>query len=378
MSVETNGDLALVLNLSRHSSFLPEDLSMPFSTSSDSPKGTGPYHIVKQTESEVVLERFEPYYLGTPIIPRIVVRPIETLRNAWPLLMKGDLDMVTDLPPDTVDLVRNDEIQVRSFSRPYQYLVAFNSKHPKFSNPVVRRALNMAIDRDAIVKDVLHGYGQASIGPIWPRHWAYDTSVEAFAFDAPEAIRLLKSARLDVRASADPAVPPARLRFTCIIPADFSMYERVGLEVQRQLLKVGVDMQFDVLPFDEYEARMRKGVFEAAFVDMVSGPSLRRPYLFWGSAQQGRGLNFYGYENPQVEELFQVLRASTTDQSVRTITHRLQTAFMKDPPAIFLAWNQRSRAIRTEFGVPEDRDSDPLLTLWRWGADNRSETLASR
>ena len=377
-AVEPDGEFGLALTVSRHTSYLPEDLSIPFGTQSDPPVGTGPYHVVQQGESEIVLDRFDGYYLGRPTIPQVKVRPVETLRSAWTGFLRGDLDMVADLPPDTVELVRNDDIQVLSFSRPYQYLVAFNSKHPKFSNPTVRRALNLAVDRESIVNNVLHGNGTPATTPIWPKHWAYDPTVE-LSFDRHEAARLLDWARLPVRPSTDPSRPPSRLRFTCILPTGFSIYERVALELQHQLFEIGIDVQFEVLPVDVYNRRTRTGDFEATFVDMISAPSLGRPYLFWRSAREGRGYNVFGYENPEAEELFQALRASTTDLSVRSATHRLQRVFMQDPPAIFLAWNERSRAVRREFGVPvSDAKTDPLLSLWRWGADKQTEPPIAR
>jgi ABC-type oligopeptide transport system substrate-binding subunit len=156
------------------------------------------------------------------------------------------------------------------------------------------------------------------------------------------------------------------------------VYERLAQDVQRQLFEVGVDLQFRVVPFAEYNTRLRKGDFEAALVDLISAPSPGRPYLFWRSARQGKGFNTFGYENAEADRLFQGLRAATTELEVRNITHDLQRVFIDDPPAIFLAWNQRSRAVRREFGVPAEPDADPLLSLWRWGADKKADTLALR
>jgi hypothetical protein len=50
---------------------------------------------------------------------------------------------------------------------------------------------------------------------------------------------------------------------------------------------------------------------------------------------------------------------------------------LEDPPALFLAWSQRIRAVRRDFNVPE-AGGDPLLTLWRWTADyNRRNARVS-
>jgi peptide/nickel transport system substrate-binding protein len=334
---------------------------------------------VSSKESAFELERFEQYYLGRPTISKVEVNQVDTLRTAWASFLRRDLGMVTDVPPDIVKFVRNDDTQVISFDRPYQYLIAFNSARAKFSKPAVRRALNLAIDREAIVKAVLNDSGLPATGPIWPKHWAYDPAVEPFRLDLREATQLLDTAGLALQASTRPDRPPARLRFTCILPADFSIYERVSMEVQRQLYEIGVDVKFEVLPVKTYSARVRTGDFDAAFVDLISAPSLSRPYTFWRSARVSRGYNVFGYENPQAEALFQTIRSSRSEIAVRNATHRLQRVFLEDPPAIFLAWNQRSRAIRQEFGATADAEkADPLLSLWRWGADNQTEVLAVR
>jgi peptide/nickel transport system substrate-binding protein len=380
-AIEPDGEHVVVLTLSRHSYFLPEDLSIPFgiaATPTSLPIGTGPYKVVKKSGSTFELERFDRYYLGRPSIAKVVVTQSKTLRTAWAEFLRGELGMVTDVPPDVVKFVRNDNTQVIPFSRPYQYMIAFNSARPKFAKPAVRRALNLAIDRDAIVNGVLKGSGKPATGPIWPEHWAYDPAVEPFAIDRVEATRLLESVGLTVRASTRPDRPPARLRFTCILPVDFSIYERVSMELQRQLYEIGVDIEFEVLPFNTYSARLRTGDFEAAFVDLISAPSLGRPYTFWRSAGAGRGYNVFGYENPHAEALFQTLRSSTSEIAVRNATHRLQHVFLDDPPAIFLAWNKRSRAVSGEFEASADAEADPLLSLWRWGADKHPGIMAAR
>ena len=68
--------------------------------------------------AEVVLERFDDYYLGAPQIRRVVIRPFDTLRTAWASLLRGEVDMVTDVPPEAVEFVRNDDVEVISFRAP--------------------------------------------------------------------------------------------------------------------------------------------------------------------------------------------------------------------------------------------------------------------
>jgi peptide/nickel transport system substrate-binding protein len=343
--------------------------------------GTGPYQVISRDDVSLVLKRFSRYYGGVPGIERVTVRTVPTLRMAWASLLRGEVDMVTDLPPDSVELVRNEKIRIVSFARNYVYLIAFNGRLAKFADPRIRRALNIAIDRDSIVQKILKGSGLPATGPLWPRHWAYDPSAGSFSFDPSRAEMLLEAAKLQIHQSTDSSLAPARLRIECLVPAQFSILEQIALEVQRQLSEVGVDIRFDVEPVDVYENRLRTGSFETALVDMTGGPSLSRASIMWRSPKRGDAFKFFNYENAVTEALFESLRTAPNDAVTRIEVRKLQQAFLDNPPAIFLAWNERARAIRTDFRVDVEPGADPISTLWRWRTDKpvgASSPMASR
>ena len=364
-NVRAEGDRQVVFDLSQPSALLPDDLELPLAFGSPQ-VGTGPYRITKSGESEVVLERFDRYYLGVPQIPQVVIRSFDTVRTAWTSLLRGDVDMVTNVPPDAVEFISNDDVRVVSFERRYQYLVAFNSRKPPLNSQTVRRALNMAIDRDSLIHKVFQGRALPSTGPLWPKNWAYNSSIAAYRFDPGLAASLLQSAGL--KADTRSAKPDTRFRFTCLIPENFNVNERVALEVQKQLYDVGVDMQFEVVSSKDFDTRVRQGRFEAVLIAMISGPSVGRSYFFWRSPRRAQGLNVFGYQNEEAERLFDVLRTSSNNVAVQSAFARLQQVLLDDPPALFLAWDQRSRAIRREFQVEQDTGGsvDPIYTIWRW------------
>jgi len=365
LSIKPRGDRQVVFELSQPSSALPEDLELPLSHGSPA-VGTGPFRIVTNDDNGAILDRFADYYLGSPNIARVVIRPFDTVRTAWTSLLRGDVDMVSDVPPDAVEFIRNDDVRVVSYGRRYQYVVAFNSRKPPFDSPLVRRALNTAIDRDALIQNVLHGHGLASTGPLWPKHWAYNGAIASYRFDPGLAASLLNSAGFTADKRTDG--PRTRFRFTCLIPENFNVIERVALEVQKQLYNVGIDMQFEVVPIKDFDARVRQGQFEAILIDMISGPTVGRSYMFWRSARHIQALNVFGYENADAERLFDVLQASTNEVAIQSAFTRFQEVLLEDPPALFLAWNERSRAVRRDFEIVQDpRDpADPAYTIWRW------------
>ena len=377
-SVTARSETELLLSLARHSWWLPEDLAIPLKIGKNPTSGTGPYRIVQSGDSDIVLERFDSYHQGKPGIRTITVRSESTLRTAWASLLRGDVGMVADMPPDTVELIRNESVHIISFPRGYQYMVALNGRSTKLADPRVRQALNMAIDRATIVASVLKGAGAPATGPIWYRHWAYDPSAGVIAFAPDRARALLDQAGLPMKSSPDPTLPPSRLRLTCLVPEGFIVYEHLALEVQRQLSDIGIDLRFDVQPTRTYGQRMGKGDFETAIVDLASGAGLSRGSIFWRSPKRQDVYTSFAYENPETEALFESLRAATSDTEVRSITRALQEAFKRNPGAIYLAWNERARAVPGDFQIAVERDTDPLPKLWQWGTDNAVQQVTTR
>jgi hypothetical protein len=93
---------------------------------------------------------------------------------------------------------------------------------------------------------------------------------------------------------------------------------------------------------------------------------LTRPYIFWSSPKRFQGINAFGYENAEAERGFEQLRTSTNEASIRSAVSRLQRVFLNDPPALFIAWNERTRAFRRDFRAVLPKDRDPLYTIWQW------------
>ena len=373
-AVRPEGDLDLVLELAEPSSFLPENLEIPLEMGPQN--GTGPFRIEKAGDTGIELRSFAQYYLGAPYIERISLRPYRTLRTAWTSLLRGEIDMVTNVPPEAVEFVSNDQVQVVTIPRFFQFMIVFNSSKPPFRSASVRKALNLAINREALIKTVLDGRGTPSTGPLWPKHWAYDPSVQPYSFDPSLAESRLDETGFPMpKAGATSGVQRARFHFTCLVPANFAIWQRAALEVQRQLYNVGVDMQFKVVAIEEFDTALRERNFEAALIDMISGPTIGRAHIFWRSAKTFKGLNLFGYENPETERLFNALGASTNDAAVRSIVSKLQQVLLDDPPALFLAWDQASRAIRRDFEIVDEASADPLDTVWRWTPAGRQRAL---
>jgi len=313
--------------------------------------GTGPYR-VEGDGSQLVAN--ENYFLGPPRLERIVLSRYPTIRAAWADMLRGQIDMLFDVSLDAVEsLTGATNVRLLTFTKAYQYVLGFNRNSSVFKDPQIRRALNIAIDRGALVKNALLGYGVPSGDPVWPRYWALGDGARRPSFDPTAAANIIKR-------QAHP------VRFVCLTPAEF---ERVGLELRRQLAAIGVDMELREVTQDELLEALRKHDFDAVLSEFLSGPSFARIYSVW----HAKGGFDFGLGNATFDAALDDARHAANDNEYRTSIAALERAAVDDPPGIFLAWSQGIRAISAKFDVPIERDRDPLGALRDWRRANDAE-----
>jgi ABC-type oligopeptide transport system substrate-binding subunit len=98
--------------------------------------------------------------------------------------------------------------------------------------------------------------------------------------------------------------------------------------------------------------------------DAISAPSLFRPFLWWHSKSTS---NSAGFASPAVDNALDRIRHAGSDDEYRAGVAAFQRATIEDPPAIFLAWSERARAVSKRFVVTETtagRDILSQLRLW--------------
>ena len=160
------------------------------------PVGTGPLRFVSWTKDDrLVLEANPTYWGGKPDFDRLVVRPIPELAARVAAVLKGEVDVVTQVPPDQLDRI-NANASTRAVGALYAglYVLAVNSKNPPLDNPLVKQALALAIDRDAIVKELWRGRGIVPSGPIAKGDNHFDAGLPPLPYNPKEARERLKKA----------------------------------------------------------------------------------------------------------------------------------------------------------------------------------------
>ena len=160
------------------------------------PVGTGPVRFVSWTKDDkVVLDANADYWGGKIDVDRVIVRAIPDLAPRIAALLKGEVDLITQLPPDHGERVAgNPTTRVLGALYAGLYVLAVNSKHPPLDNPLVKQALALGIDRDLIVKELWRGRGIVPSGPIAKGDNHFDATAPALAYNPAQARDRLKKA----------------------------------------------------------------------------------------------------------------------------------------------------------------------------------------
>ena len=182
------------------------------------------------------------------------------------------------------------------FSRPYYIPLVFNMRHPILRNVEVRRAINEAFDRDALVRDGLRGQGAPADGPVWPQHWAYLPPPQqplkfepAFGAHAPRRRRLTCSSPARNAACRSVSASSASCSATTRALSDWRSL------AQKQLADIGIDMQLEPLTLDTLAPRINCGEFRCLHprnVRRAAQPRLRFLALLVKGSMINTGLPF--------------------------------------------------------------------------------------
>jgi peptide/nickel transport system substrate-binding protein len=155
---------------------------------------TGPFRLgAWRPGQEVLLERNERFYdAERPRLDRVRFRVVPDQPAQVEQLIAGSLDFLPAVPPQSAArLAATPEVELLVFpGRQYDY-VCWNTLRPPFDNPGVRRALTLAIDRQALVDTLWKGYARVAAGPILTGVWARKRDLAPWPYDPGEARRLL-------------------------------------------------------------------------------------------------------------------------------------------------------------------------------------------
>jgi len=287
------------------------------------PVGTGPLRFVSWTKDDrVVLEANGDYWGGKPDFDRLILRGVPEMAPRVAALLKGEVDIVTQLPPDQGERVKaNASTTVAGALYGGLYVLAVNSKRPPLDNPLVKQALSLAIDREVIIKELWRGRGIVPSGMIAKGDNHFDASLPPLAYNPKEAKERLKKAgynneEIFIETTAG------------YLAGDKPMAEAV----QAMWKDVGVNAKVEVFEYSVRSQKMRDKSFKGMYWSDPTS-TLRDPDgMVWRLIGPGGPQDYW--RHPEFDELGAAARFSVDEKFRGDAYKKMTKVFLEHFPWI--------------------------------------------
>lgn len=337
---------------------------------------SGPFRLAEWRPGEtVVLERNERYFEpGLPKLDRVVFRVAPDAATHIEQLLAGAVDFVCGITPaEAARVAGHSGLSVLAFdNRQYDY-ICWNGLRPPFDDLEVRRALTLAIDRQAMVDALLRGYARVATSPIPSNFWAHDRSLEPWPYD-PSAARALLAARGFRDTDGDGVVERDGRPFAFELSTNSSNRIRTAavVMIQEQLRKVGVSVTPRTLEIHALTEANVDHQFDATLSAWAIDTTLdMRPYFH--STESAGGYNFGSYRNPEVDALLDAARRASTPDAALPDLLRIQQILHAEQPYTFLWEPQRLCALRDDLRDVRPNSVSTYFNLPEWWRQAKTE-----
>ncbi len=373
-NVEAIGDDKVRINFQEPNASSPFYLSYvliaPFREGVSTPPeiGTGPFKLEKRKENVVFFQKNKHYFDKKPQIDEFQVIAYENFSQLWGALIKGETDFsYCLLPKDFNQLKDNPNFSTYKYLSSMCYMIAFSFEKDIFKNRELRKALNLAVDKEAIIKDCLDGMGVACDSPIYPDSWAYQDNVKGFGYDPAKALKMLNKCGWEDR-DQDGVLEKddKKLTFTILVDKGDTRKKIVVQRLTLYLAEIGVQVNAEFVDREELIKRyLVPRNFEAVFMQFrTQDPDFN--YNFWHSSQIKNGFNCLSYKNEMVDLALGEGRKTFDLEKRKNAYARFQEAFMEDPPGILLFYPYEFLVANKKIKGIQPSSIDVLRTINHW------------
>jgi peptide/nickel transport system substrate-binding protein len=309
--------------------------------------GSGRFRLAKWDQGkglELVADTLN--YRGRAKLDRIVYSLSLDFNSAVARLFSGDADFFEQLRPENMAKLATDTslraLPYPSLTHTFLALNTIDPAHPGQPNPIfgdraVRRALTMAVDRQAMLRNVFGALAHPSYGP-FPRFLAIaDTTLPQLPYDTLKARALLDSAGWVPGPDGVRTKDGRRLAFGITTTVSSASRKQYSVLLQEAFKRVGAAVTVDATDFAGASAKLQGRSFETVLVTFAPDPNVSGIRQAWSSAALGKdGLNYPSYVNPTVDALLDSATFSFDPARARAYSRRAFEIIIEDAPGIWL------------------------------------------
>jgi peptide/nickel transport system substrate-binding protein len=314
-----------------------------------SPIGSGRFRFARwEAGARLEIVADTANYRGRPKLDRVIFTIARDPASAAAQILSGEADFYEVFPADQLSKLDSSAV-ARAAAAPtlgYTHMSmsvrdrkASNRPHAVLGERAVRRALSMALDRNAMIQNVFGTRGHLSHGPFPAVLASADTGLQPPPFDPTAAKALLDSAGWREPAPGGVRSKNGRpLRFSLMYPTSSVARSRYAVLIQQQLRNVGAQVDLEALePRSAFFPRLFAGDFDAAMNTYNTDPGFSGARQSWSTAGIGEnGQNYGRYSNPIVDKLLDSALATFDLEKAKAYSSRAYRQIMDDAPSIWL------------------------------------------
>lgn len=312
---------------------------------------TGPWTVSEwRSGDRIILSRNPDYVWGpsytrgeAPYIEEIVFRFIPESATQVASFEAGEVQVLSPVPPTDVErLQASGEYEFKSFLRKGVGLfLEMNVLQAPFDDPLVREAMNHAINKDVIVDVALQGLGVASYGVLPPSLWGYWAGIESYApqHDPEQALELLAEAGWTREGNEPLTKDGVPFTFT-LHTAPIDTWTRSAQIVQGMLSEIGIQVEIQTLEFGTLLDLLKTGEHQANFMGYTyTSPDI--VYLWFHSSNIGTGLAHSHFDDDRLDELI-IASRTQTESEARLATYETIQRYITDQALWVPLWTNEN------------------------------------
>lgn len=300
------------------------------------PIGTGPYKLKSWKKGQYMsLEANERFYLGKVQTQKLILRHIADANIASIELKAGNIDAAL-VSFELVNDFKNDarfHVLVEK-SADYRALM-YNLENPVLKELAVREALNYAVDRQSIVKTLLHGLGEVANEPL-QRNWAHFEGAKVYEYDPQKAAQILKAAGWTKNKNGILEKNGRELAFEMYAMSNDALRVALVNLLKSDFAKFGIKVNAVAKPSGSFDYTK----IDSFLVGWGSpyDPDFHTFRVFHSTQDDEWGWNFGHYKDKKVDEALEKARNSL-DENVRKAEYaKFAQGLEADPAFLFLVY----------------------------------------
>lgn len=290
------------------------------------PIGTGAYKFKSWAKDDrVVLEKNDDYFDGAPKWNEVVFRVVPEASTRVSELLTGGVDIVSGVPSTDIERIEQTEnlsVETTPIKRVLQMIVRQTEGTPT-ADPKVREAIDLAIDKKAIVDSIAGGNGVLTRTSVTPGNFGSDESLyEQSLYDLEKAKALLQEAGY-----ADKG-PELSL-------SSSSQYKEYAEVVSAMLTAAGFTVNLDILEPSAFSEKMTSKTFGELYMIGI-GNSMNDASNNYNRFLSSEASGETDYDNAEVEKLLQSALVNMDEASRADEYKQVQQILAEERPAIYL------------------------------------------